>query len=370
MTGEKRRPVVGVDGSRMTVGLRTGTENYSNQIIRSLLATDADWRWRLYLNTPEPPPDLPGGDLDVRPIPARRLWTHYRLSREMLQRRPDLLFVPAHVVPLIHPRTVVTIHDLGYLHVPEAHPPGQRRMLDLTTRWSARMARHIIVPSARTRDDLVENYGTPGSRISIVHHGVDPRFEHITELGQQRVRRRFGLERPYILAVGTIQPRKNLPALARAVAAIQSGHDLVIAGKPGWMADQVTEELAKSGLDARLRLLGYVPDSDLPGLYAGADIFVQPSRFEGFGMPMVEAMAAGTPVLAAANSSLLEIAGDGARFFNADDADSLSGELASILASAGARQRMVTRGRARARQFSWERAAAKTRIILERTMNS
>ncbi|HVL24416.1 MAG TPA: glycosyltransferase family 1 protein, partial [Thermomicrobiales bacterium] len=269
MTRQRTVPVVGIDASRMHVAERTGTENYSDQIIRGLLASGAGWQWRLYVNAPDGPPALPATTppAQVRAIPARRLWTHLRLSREMATARPDLLFVPAHVVPAIHPPTVVTIHDLGYLHVPEAHPPRQRRMLDWTTRWSAKVARHIIVPSGQTRDDLIRFHGTPEEKITVVHHGVHERFRFIEPASVDVVRETYGLTRPYVLAVGTIQPRKNLPMIARAMMmpeAAAGDIELVIAGKRGWLSDQVLRDLDASGLGRRLRILDYVPDRDLP----------------------------------------------------------------------------------------------------------
>ncbi|HWV23998.1 MAG TPA: glycosyltransferase family 1 protein [Thermomicrobiales bacterium] len=369
MTRKSGRPVIGIDGSRMGGDRRTGTENYSNQIVRGLVESDADWQWRLYLNSREAPDGI-DDRVDIRAIPARRLWTHLRLSREMLIEKPDLLFVPSHVIPLVHAPSIVTIHDLGYLHVPEAHPASQRRMLDWTTRWSARVARHIIVPSSRTRDDLIAHYGTPEDRIDVVPHGVSPRFRSVTPEERRRVATAHRLDRPYVLAVGTIQPRKNLPALARALAEIGTDRDLVIAGKPGWMADPVLAELTAAGLGDRLRLLGYVPDADLPGLYAGADLFVQPSRFEGFGMPVIEAMAAGAPVLSATGSSLDEIAGTGARFFDPDDPSSLRDALIDLLGSEEARKRLASLGTEWSVRFTWEQATATTRSILERMLNS
>lgn len=369
MTGPNGTPVVGIDASRMHVHERTGTENYSDQLIRSLLAEDVPWCWRLYLNGPTAESPVKGNDrVDIRGIPARRLWTHYRLSRDILTHRPDLLFVPAHVVPLIHPRTVVTIHDLGYLHVPEAHPADQRRMLDLTTRWSARVAHHIIVPSAQTRDDLVRFYRIAEDKISVVHHGVRPRFGKDLPTRAAAIRNCYGLRRPYVLAVGTIQPRKDLPTLARAMTMAGDEHDLVIAGKRGWMADQVLAELDAAGLGGRLRLLGYVPDEDLPGLYAAASVFVQPSRFEGFGMPVLEAMSAGTPVLSASGSSLVEIAGDAAIFFTGGDHAELAGHLDLLLRDPDLQARIRDQGITWSRGFTWDRAARETRSILQEAL--
>lgn len=370
MLPESRRTLVGIDASRMNGAQRTGTENYSNQIIRGLLETDTEWTWRLYLNADRAPRDLPGTNVENRTIPSSRFWTHCRLSREMVTSRPDILFVPSHVVPLIHPRSVVTIHDLGYLYVPDAHTANQRRILDLTTRWSARAARHIIVPSAQTQADLTTHYDVPEDKISIIHHGVDSRYRDVKPGESARVAQKFQLERPYVLAVGTIQPRKNLPSLADAVAAVDSEHDLVIAGKRGWMADQVITDLLDANLGDRLRLLDYVPDEDLPGLYARAELFVQPSRFEGFGMPVIEAMAAGTAVVSAKGSSLDEIAGDGAVFFDPGEELALRDVLAFLLDNKEALRVHRERALSWSSRFCWEHAARKTRIILEQVLNS
>ncbi len=320
--------MIGIDASRMSGRERTGTENYSDGIIRALIAEPAPWIWRLYFNGAGDDLDLAGRpNVEVRDIPSRRLWTHVRLSREVLAHRPAGLFVPSHVVPLVHPPSVVTIHDLGYLHVPEAHPRRQRLMLDATTRWSARVARHIIVPSARTRDDLIRHYRVPEGRITVIHHGIDPRFARERSRTDDGLREHYGLDRPYVLAVGTIQPRKNLPLLARAMRDIDEDVDLVIAGRKGWMADQVLVEMEASGLGERLRLLDYIPDEDLPALYRHAEVLVQPSRFEGFGLPVLEAMASGTPVITTRGSSLAEIAGDAALFYEQDEEVDLARQI-------------------------------------------
>lgn len=358
--------MIGIDASRMSGTTRTGTENYSNGIIRALLAEPAEWTWRLYFNGGSDEADLPRNpDTEVRDIPARRLWTHVRLSREMLADRPRGLFVPSHVIPLVHPPSVVTIHDLGYLHVPEAHPRRQRLMLDVTTRWSARVARHIIVPSARTRDDLVRHYGVPEARITVIHHGVDPRFAAGRGRVDDDVRARYGLSRPYVLAVGTIQPRKNLPLLAHAMRDVDDGVDLVIAGKKGWLADKVLAEIHAADLGIRLRLLDYVPDTDLPALYRHAAVLVQPSRFEGFGLPVLEAMASGTPVITTRGSSLAEIAGEAALYVAQDDPDELSQHIDGLLGDNERRSSYVQLSIEWSSQFTWERAARKTRQVLQ-----
>ena len=358
---------IGIDASRMVTAERTGTENYSDQIIRGLIAEPAPWSWTLYFNGNAGAAGIePSDGVEVRDIPAPRLWTHLRLSREMLSARPTGLFVPAHVIPLAHPPSIVTIHDLGYLHVPEAHPAQQRRMLDLTTRWSAKTARHIIVPSMRTRDDLVRHYRVRPEKISVVHHGVHPRFAAQRSTLDPSFRERYGLTKSYILAVGTIQPRKNLPLLARAMEEVPDEFDLVIAGKRGWMADDVIAELQTARLGGRLRILDYVPDDDLPSLYQHAEMLVQPSRFEGFGMPVLEAMASGTPVITSRGSSLAEIAGDAAAYFQQDDERDLAGVIRAVLDDSVHAKDLSRRGVAWSDGFSWEHAARKTRHLIER----
>ncbi|MBA2247940.1 MAG: glycosyltransferase family 4 protein, partial [Chloroflexia bacterium] len=311
--------------------------------------------------------------VDIRKITATRLWTHGRLSLEMATRAPDLLLVPAHVIPLVHPRAVVTIHDLGYLHLPDCHPPRQRRMLDITTRWSARAAAAIIVPSDVTRRDLLDHYGTPPEKIRVIHHGVDARFRSVADYEQSRVRSKYELDRPYLLAVGTIHPRKNLPILAQAAAGlVASGRDLdlILVGRDGWMAERVHSRIRQRGPAGRVKTLDYVPAGDLPALYAGAACFVQPSLFEGFGMPVVEAMAAGTPVVCARTSALPEIAGNGAAYFDPEDGEELASVLQRILADHEYRRRLIERAQVRSRAFSWERCVSETVDLLEETVDT
>ncbi len=360
--------IIGLDASRAVGRIRTGTENYSAELIRALVSQPVDYGWRLYVNGN-------AGDLgvdesssvEIRDIPGRRLWTHWRLSRELMANRVTGLFVPAHVVPLYHPPTVVTIHDLGYLHWPEAHPPGQRRMLDLTTRWSAKTARHIIVPSRQTADDLVNFYNTPEQKIGVVHHGINPAMTARKDETDGELRHQYDLRRPYVLAVGTIQPRKNLSVLAKAVSDVLQEHDidLVVAGRKGWMYDDVIGQLNQAGLGDHLKILDYVPSADLPALYRNATVFAQPSKFEGFGMPVLEAMASGTPVVAAHGSSLDEIGGDATIQFMHDDQAALADAITLLITKSDTRDQLIRQGQAHAEKFTWEQTAHKTRIILE-----
>jgi glycosyltransferase involved in cell wall biosynthesis len=361
-----RPAVIGIDASRLSVGQRTGTETYTYQLLSALARLDVDDPIRLYLNADQPPDlDPPFGESVLMPFP--RLWTHGRLSWEMLRRPPGVLFVPAHVVPAIHPRTVVTIHDLGYLHEGAAHPSAQRRMLDWTTRWSCRAAAHIISISEATKRDLQSAYHVPGDRITVIAHGVDASFHPRSSAEITAVKQRYQLPSDYLLAVGTIHPRKNYGVLAEALRAVEQAalpHRLVIAGKRGWLADQVDQAVDASGMRHRVQFIDYVPQADLPALYSGAALFCFPSRYEGFGLPALEAMACGVPAIVSDRGSLPEVAGDAATIVDPTDANALGAAMVKLLRDGAARARLVERGRKRAAAFTWDHTARQTLDVL------
>ena len=215
--------LIGIDASRATVARRTGTETYSLHLIRHLIGLGAEHRFRLYTNG-RPPAGLfrrsAPANVEVRSIPFPRLWTHLRLSVEMAVRPPDVLFVPAHVLPLIHPRrSVVTVHDLGYLHYPEAHQAADRRYLAWSTRWNARQAAAVLADSTATAADLVQAYDTDARKVRVVYLGRDEALAPVREVGVlAEVRARCGVGERYLLYVGTLQPRKNLVRVVEAFA--------------------------------------------------------------------------------------------------------------------------------------------------------
>jgi glycosyltransferase involved in cell wall biosynthesis len=358
---------VGVDASRATVARRTGTEHYARRLIGALLALNGGpggprHRFTLYFR------DRPSAGLfsgaEQRVIPFPRLWSHVRLAAEVLRARPDVLFVPAHVLPLLHPvPSVVTVHDLGYHYFPEAHPARQRRYLAWSTRFAARGASHLLADSRATRDDLARLYGVPPGKVTVVYPGRD---EALGPADPAPVRARYSLPETYVLHVGTLQPRKNLLRLMDAAAALHAegqSLQLVLAGKPGWLAEPI---LARArSLAGLVHLLDYVPDADLPGLYSGARAFAFPSLYEGFGFPVLEAIACGTPVVAANTSSLPELAGDAALLVDPTDVAALTSALRRLLLDASLRADLIARGREQVKRFTWERAAQEVMQVLE-----
>lgn len=355
----RARQVVGIDASRALTYAPTGTEYYSRALIQALLQTESPFRFRLYTRT-NPPPDLFPLSSEIRVIPFPRLWTHFRLSCEMLTRPPGALFVPAHVLPPIHPRnSLVTVHDLGYKFFPDAHPPLQRMYLDLSTRWNVRAASVVIADSFATRDDILRFYGTPSKKIRVVYpsYNADVFGQERTVDNVARVRAKYGLTSPYVLSVGTIQPRKNYARLIEASAALPSEYSLVIVGKKGWLFDSIFTRTRELGMEARVRFLDYVPTQDLPSLYAGARLAVLPSLYEGFGFPALEAQATETPLVCANSSSLPEVAGEGALYFDPRQVSEIARAMELGLRDEAVRRALVEHGRENVKRFSWERAA-------------
>jgi glycosyltransferase involved in cell wall biosynthesis len=361
---------IGIDASRVDRGHRTGTEQYSAQLLEALGGLDHLNRYTLYANSRAKPTLRLPPNFRARLIPFPRLWTHARLSLEMASRTPDVLFVPAHVVPLAHPRTVVTIHDLGYRAFPEAHPPLARRYLDWSTRWSAAAARRVIVPSEATARDLSAVYGTPPGRIVVIPHGHHPRFRPLNAATVDAGLARLGIARPYVLFVGTLQPRKNL---ARALVAFERlaargwPGRLVLVGQRGWLSDPIFSTIARpdSAANSRVHLTGYLADEDVPIVYNGAEGLVFPSLYEGFGLPALEAMACGTPVLTSGTTSLPEVVGDAALLVDPLDTDAIASGMARLVGDAALRADLRQRGLARAGEFTWRRAAERTLAVLE-----
>ena len=368
--------LIGIDASRAVATHRTGTENYALHLIRELLALGGGHRFRLYFRQ-APPAGLFAPGAEERVIPFPRLWTHLALSREMLAHPPDLLFVPSHVLPLIHPRrSVVTVHDLGYHYHPEAHTTWQNLYLRWSTRHNARNASRILADSEATRRDLEHYYHTPPAKIAVVYPGRDENLAPVSDPELLAgVRARYGLEGPYLLYVGTLQPRKNLVRLVQAFARLpsllavqeepQPVPRLVLAGKKGWLHDEIVGQVQALGLEGQVRLTGYVPEADLPALLSGALAFVFPSLYEGFGLPVLEAMACGTPVICSNTSSLPEVAGDAALLVDPYQPEALAQAMLRLVMDGELRGELVARGLQQARRFSWRRCARETLAVLE-----
>jgi len=272
------------------------------------------------------------------------------------------------LLPLRFTPTVLTVHDLIFRHLPEHHKPLNRWYLNLTMPLYCRRASHIIAISECTERDLITAYGLPPEKITVIYEAADPRFGPRPPKVVAAARTRYGLPDRYLLFVGTIEPRKNL---ARLLAAFERIHAerlsdaLVIVGKRGWLYDDFFARLEQSSARDAVILPGYVPNDDLPTIYAGAQALVFPSLYEGFGLPVLEAMACGTPVVASNASSLPEVGGSAALYFSPTQVEAMVEAVCRLLRDADLRGSMRTEGLNRAAEFSWRSTAAKTRTVYD-----
>lgn len=287
------------------------------------------------------------------------------IGRAQVLHAPDFSLPPAPLTP-----RVVTIHDLAFLTNPECALPSLVDFLGRVVPRAVRSADRIIAVSETTANDLVRLLNVPREKVRVIHLGVEPRFAPVSDdTIRARVEQVYGLRHPLILAVGTIEPRKNYPRLIEAFARMRtqaatesatgaSSPMLAIAGRKGWLYDAVFQSVERLGLADCVRFLDYVADDDLPALYSLADVVAMPSLYEGFGIPVVEAMACGTPVVCGNTGSLPEIAGSAALLVDPLDVDAIAGALRQALFEGEVRERLSTQGRQRAAQFNWETAAA------------
>ena len=277
----------------------------------------------------------------------------------------DVVHAPVNIAPLLAPRpVVVTVHALAFLRDPEQYPAAQQQYLRLFTALSVRRARRIIAVSEHTRQDILRYYGVQPERVVTVPNGVDhERFRPVSDPQATRAfRAAHGLPEDFILFVGTLQPRKNLVGLLRAYAQLDPATrpPLIVGGGEGWLYEPIFTEAQALGVADDVRFAGYIDPVELPLWYSAATMFVYPSLYEGFGLPVLEAMACGSPVITSSTSALAEVAGDAALLVDPEDVGSLSAALRRLGEDAELRATLRRRGLERAAAFSWERTARAT----------
>ncbi|MGD2207702.1 MAG: glycosyltransferase family 1 protein [Anaerolineae bacterium] len=304
----------------------------------------------------------------IRPAPLSDrwmtiLWQRLRLPLpiQLFTGPLDLFHSPDFVLPPVgRTPAILTVHDLSFLRVPEHFVPGFCEYLTGAVSRAVGRADHILADSESTRRDLVELLAVDPDRVTVIYPGVEPRFRPIEEVPLlEQVRARYRLPERFILGLGTLQPRKNFDGLIRAFARLPAAEDLhlVIAGGKGWMYEETLALPARLGLEGRVHFPGFVDDTDLPALYNVASVFAFPSWYEGFGLPVLEAMACGTPVVAADNSSLPEAVGDAGLMIEAGDAEALADSLVRLMREKHLRERLAAAGIEWAQRFTWEAAA-------------
>lgn len=337
---------IAVDVNPATRSVMTGTEVYTREVCTRLPAAAPELAFRSFASRPRA-----GLGVDVMVIPFRRLWSQVRLPIALASTRPDLLFVPAHAIPFAWPGKALTVvHDLAFLHHPHAYTATERAYLQLTTRWAVQRCRLLIAVSESTKADLVSAYGVKPDRIRVVPLGATP---PALEPAPASRLDELGLNGNFVLQVGRIETRKNQAAALAAVERLD-GVTLVVAGPE-------TDPALAARLRAspRCRVLGRVDQPTLELLYKHANAVVVPSLYEGFGLPVLEAMARGKVVVAAKSSSLPEVGGDAALYVHdASDPAQLAKVLEVALGDQKLRASLERAARVRARKYTWEKTAA------------
>lgn len=387
MMDGQERPVIGFDATAaLTQG--GGIGRYTRELIHALVDEAPNFSYKLFSARPPAvmPVDNPlphRANVINRPAPFEEHWL-YRIWYRLRLPLPvqaftgpiDLFHSPDFVLPPVrgHIPTILTVHDLSFVHYPTTFPSRLVDYLNRVVPWSVSRAGHVLADSSSTRRDLQEIWRVPSDKITVLYSGVNERFKPVTDPYElEAVRARHKLSAPYVLAVGTVQPRKNYEFLVRAfrLVAERHPHQLIIAGGKGWLDEDLPLEIVRQGLQDRVRLAGFVDDADLPALYTMAELLVFPSLYEGFGLPLLEAMACGTPVISSNASSLPEVAqGDSAILLPPDDESAWTAAMLDLISDVDLRSRLAAAGYRQSAQFSWRAAARQLAALYDELLKS
>lgn len=364
---------IGIDGSDLAAERFEGPSVYAGELLPRLSQVLASRGHAVTTYLPGPPRgvELAGG---ARVIPGSPFWTQRVLARSLRRDRPDALFLPIQMLPLFRPKemaTVAVVHDLEFLKHPATYTLKNLVLLRMFTRHAVRQATRLIAVSQYTKQEVARVYGRPAAEITVVHHGV---ALPLVQERPEELRRRLGLPARYILFVGSFQPRKNIRGLLEAyewlVAEDPSSPDLVLVGGGGWKEERVLARVQTSPVAGRTRILRRLTRTELAALLRFADMLVLPSLSEGFGMPVLEAMAAGTPVVTSNTSALPEVVGDAALLVDPRDPGEIAQAMRRLLGDLSLREQLVERGRVRVAAFSWVKAATETADVIEEALRA
>lgn len=426
--------LIGIDASRANRRHKSGTEWYSYYLIRALAEIDKKNKYILYTDTPlcEGLSDLttnadnktfitsvrangmqpvrsPHNNIKAKVLrwPWRFFWTQGRLSLEMLFNRPDILFVPAHALPLIHPKkSVVTIHDIGfrnnatlYEHNRIGADSRRRRgfvnfcirfltagkygatsfdYLEWSTQFALKQAASIITISQFTKSELLSAYHPKPEKISVVYNGYNKDLYHPIpdDALSGEVLERYGITRPYFFYVGRLEKKKNIATLIEAFSILKSEqgedfkHKLCLVGDASFGFDEIKYTIHEYSLSNDVIVTGWVAEEDLPHIFARAEAFIFPSNYEGFGIPLLQAMATQTPITASNIASIPEIVEDAAILFDPKSSQDMSKALSRVLFDQTLREQLVEHGSKRVSHFSWKKAAEETLEVFNRLKNT
>jgi len=371
--------LIGIDATRANITNKTGVEWYSWHVIQNLkeLTKDSEHSWVLYSNEAlkNGLEKLPKNWYEVRARwPIKKGWTQIRLSYELWRRPTDVFFIPAHVLPRVCPKkSVVTIHDVGFRRLPQLYRPRDRNFHEWSTKDIAKRAARIITVSEFSGREISEFYGIDPSKIAITPNGIDhDRYRPISDQAEIQERlTRYRITQPFFVAVGRLEVKKNIANLVKAFSLFKARRGLgdptklVLIGNPGFGYEEIKRTISESNVKQDILQLGYVPEADKPAILNAAQALIHPSWYEGFGIPPVEAMACGCPVLASDSSSLPEVLGkEAALYFAPGELEGMAHAMTRIQDESGLAQKLRLAGTTRASKFTWKNTAALTLPVL------
>ena len=365
---------IGIDGNEANIENKVGIGEYAFELISQfykIASSRKDLKFKIYLKTgPRMEMPVPTENWQYQIVGPRKFWTQIGLPLKLLteSRKPDVFFSPSHYAPRFSPMpTAISIMDLSYIHFPELFTKHDLYQLVNWTKYSAKNAREIFTISNFSRDDIIKTYKKKPEDVETTYLGIKPALSGNDKvLSMEEMHKKFGITKPYLLFVGTLQPRKNVAKLIEAFSQLKNKEiELVIVGKKGWLWEEIFAAPEKFGVMERVKFLDFVENEDLPSLYKNALCFVLPSLYEGFGLPVLEAMKFGCPTVISDTSSLPEVGGDAALYFDPQSVDDIAQKIEKVISDEKLREEMVKKGYNQIKKFSWEKTAKETLKVLE-----
>lgn len=353
--------------------IRVGSGKYCFELLTALHKIDKKNKYIIYLPQ-NPTKDLPESseNWEYKVIKGRRLWTLTSLSLGLLKNRSeiDVFFTPTHYLPLFAPKkSAISVLDVSYILFPNLFKKKDLIQLRKWTSYSVKRAKKIITISESSKSDIIKEYGIDSRKIEVAYPGISAIPKSKTNFNMSDFKNKFGIKIKYILFVGTIQPRKNIARLIEAFSKLEGDLQLVIIGKKGWQFEEILAAPQKHGVKDRVLFLDNIGSDDLPAFYKNAQFFILPSLYEGFGIPVLEAMNYGCPVITSNVSSLPEVGGDAALYVDPESVEDIVEKMQKLIESESLRKELIEKGYKQVKKFSWEKSARQTLAVLEEIAN-
>ncbi|MEK7159899.1 MAG: glycosyltransferase family 1 protein [Patescibacteria group bacterium] len=370
--------LIGIDGNEANVEKRVGIGEYAYELLMQFHKSQiSNLKFQIYLKE-QPRVDMlpPTEKWRYKIIGPKKIWTQFALPVSLfLGKKPDVFFTPSHYAPRFSSApTVISVMDLSFIRFPELFAKKDLYQLKNWTAYSVKNAKKILTISEFSKNDIIKEYEVEPKDIIVTYPGIreneSSKVHNVYKAESMKdLNKKFGINKEYILFVGTLQPRKNIEKLIEAFSKIDKDIFLVIVGKKGWLYDDILKAPQKFGILEKVKFLDFVSDSELPSLYKNALCFVLPSLYEGFGLPVLEAMKNGCPVITSNVSSLPEAGGDAALYFDPENTDEISKTIEKVIEDKNLREEMIKKGYLQVKKFSWEKTAKQTLKVLEEVGN-